>query len=136
MRSLSPSRTFTCTRTVSPDFIAGRSATCDFSTSSIAPIFGSFKLAQNLLLFFVQLGARQQIRPPLQRPAHRFALPPPPNVAVIPRHQHVGNLQHRRPRAAADGNFRRPRILRKIERSEEHTSELQSRQYLVCRLLL
>src|SRR3712207_8627531 len=24
----------------------------------------------------------------------------------------------------------------KIERSEEHTSELQSRQYLVCRLLL
>src|SRR3712207_7311151 len=26
--------------------------------------------------------------------------------------------------------------LRGIERSEEHTSELQSRQYLVCRLLL
>src|SRR3712207_6863328 len=25
---------------------------------------------------------------------------------------------------------------RRIERSEEHTSELQSRQYLVCRLLL
>src|SRR3712207_3905303 len=25
---------------------------------------------------------------------------------------------------------------REIERSEEHTSELQSRQYLVCRLLL
>ena len=25
MRSLSPSRTFTCTRTVSPDFIRGRS---------------------------------------------------------------------------------------------------------------
>ena len=33
MRSLSPSRTFTCTRTVSPDFIAGRSVICDFSTS-------------------------------------------------------------------------------------------------------
>src|SRR3712207_7242314 len=32
---------------------------------------------------------------------------------------------------------RRPsRCERQIERSEEHTSELQSRQYLVCRLLL
>src|SRR5258707_11926465 len=30
----------------------------------------------------------------------------------------------------------RSAILRSIERSEEHTSELQSRQYLVCRLLL
>src|SRR3712207_7892550 len=31
-----------------------------------------------------------------------------------------------------------PRIRRRVEdvRSEEHTSELQSRQYLVCRLLL
>src|SRR3712207_7657036 len=28
------------------------------------------------------------------------------------------------------------RRLRSAERSEEHTSELQSRQYLVCRLLL
>src|SRR3712207_7951069 len=29
-----------------------------------------------------------------------------------------------------------PRLLLLDERSEEHTSELQSRQYLVCRLLL
>src|SRR4029453_13578257 len=36
MRSLSPSRTFTCTRTVSPDFMSGRSVNCDFSTASIA----------------------------------------------------------------------------------------------------
>src|SRR3712207_6920721 len=28
------------------------------------------------------------------------------------------------------------RALRALQRSEEHTSELQSRQYLVCRLLL
>src|SRR3712207_8438091 len=28
------------------------------------------------------------------------------------------------------------RELRRVRRSEEHTSELQSRQYLVCRLLL
>src|SRR3712207_7154123 len=32
--------------------------------------------------------------------------------------------------------FRYPMHVRFIERSEEHTSELQSRQYLVCRLLL
>src|SRR3712207_6870409 len=33
--------------------------------------------------------------------------------------------------------FREKRANRKVERrSEEHTSELQSRQYLVCRLLL
>src|SRR3712207_7812099 len=36
-------------------------------------------------------------------------------------------LQHRRSGGC---------VLRKNERSEEHTSELQSRQYLVCRLLL
>src|SRR5438445_6133641 len=30
----------------------------------------------------------------------------------------------------------RPRMRRSRKRSEEHTSELQSRQYLVCRLLL
>src|SRR3712207_7800443 len=33
-----------------------------------------------------------------------------------------------------DGDYRR--FIRKKARSEEHTSELQSRQYLVCRLLL
>src|SRR3712207_7508272 len=45
-------------------------------------------------------------------------------------------------RPAADGSARRGRGLRRVParrplpRSEEHTSELQSRQYLVCRLLL
>src|SRR3712207_7014827 len=40
--------------------------------------------------------------------------------------------------AAGRDRDRRPRrlLLRRHERSEEHTSELQSRQYLVCRLLL
>src|SRR3712207_9264858 len=43
--------------------------------------------------------------------------------------------------APASGHRRRPRLLhrgggRPSARSEEHTSELQSRQYLVCRLLL
>src|SRR3712207_7990754 len=35
-----------------------------------------------------------------------------------------------------DGGSRRARLRTPALRSEEHTSELQSRQYLVCRLLL
>src|SRR3712207_6922785 len=52
-----------------------------------------------------------------------------------PPHRREGGRQGRRGRAvqgqplAQGGRVRRPR-------SEEHTSELQSRQYLVCRLLL
>src|SRR3712207_7074656 len=34
------------------------------------------------------------------------------------------------------GNLVAPRAAGVLRRSEEHTSELQSRQYLVCRLLL
>src|SRR5438445_9201757 len=34
------------------------------------------------------------------------------------------------------GPLRATHVWRDVERSEEHTSELQSRQYLVCRLLL
>src|SRR3712207_7361122 len=51
-----------------------------------------------------------------------------------------GALRARRPRRARPGPDRglaRPRQEpRRRLRSEEHTSELQSRQYLVCRLLL
>src|SRR3712207_6911638 len=45
-------------------------------------------------------------------------------------------------RASTDGSFTEGDLLRGLQfaltsgRSEEHTSELQSRQYLVCRLLL
>src|SRR3712207_7853046 len=35
-----------------------------------------------------------------------------------------------------EGRLRRVSALSMMSRSEEHTSELQSRQYLVCRLLL
>src|SRR3712207_8897701 len=38
------------------------------------------------------------------------------------------------PRSGSEGVYRR--LLQTIARSEEHTSELQSRQYLVCRVLL
>src|SRR3712207_7308121 len=51
--------------------------------------------------------------------------------AVIVRHDRVGR------RAVEDVGRPRPDYVpRGTVRSEEHTSELQSRQYLVCRLLL
>src|SRR3712207_7728013 len=40
------------------------------------------------------------------------------------------------PRRAHSGPARAAHRPRQLGRSEEHTSELQSRQYLVCRLLL
>src|SRR3712207_7941193 len=56
--------------------------------------------------------------------------PPDPEV---PPHARRGN---RKPRLR-HGRHRRPTARRNaLERSEEHTSELQSRQYIVCRLLL
>src|SRR3712207_8416479 len=52
-----------------------------------------------------------------------------------------GDLSRRVPDADPDTELGRlgaalNNMLTQIERSEEHTSELQSRQYLVCRLLL
>src|SRR3712207_8459126 len=59
--------------------------------------------------------------------------PLPPALA-----HHAGDaadrdLSRQRGGAPAGGDARRPKAR---PRSEEHTSELQSRQYLVCRLLL
>src|SRR3712207_7601962 len=59
----------------------------------------------------------------LRRGAFRVA----PRRRVRPWHGHT----RRQPRRARRGPRRAPG-----GRSEEHTSELQSRQYLVCRLLL
>src|SRR3712207_7539070 len=39
-------------------------------------------------------------------------------------------------RALTAAGVQEPRLAVTVARSEEHTSELQSRQYLVCRLLL
>src|SRR5204863_9763621 len=58
---------------------------------------------------------------------------------VEPRERHglaVRDLERRGHRLAGDDPIRRERDLRFDARSEEHTSELQSRRDLVCRLLL
>src|SRR5215217_3724508 len=56
---------------------------------------------------------------------------PPPRSTLFP----YTTLFRPPPPHPGQGGFRRCR-LRIRPRSEEHTSELQSRQYLVCRLLL
>src|SRR3712207_9414068 len=50
--------------------------------------------------------------------------------------QPAGGASAAYPLGGAADPVRRHRGARRAERSEEHTSELQSRQYLVCRLLL
>src|SRR3712207_8753990 len=50
-------------------------------------------------------------------------------------HRRLGGTQHR-PRCLLRGLALRQDRVEHQPRSEEHTSELQSRQYLVCRLLL
>src|SRR3712207_8516661 len=56
----------------------------------------------------------------------------PPQRPASPRAGSPRKARHGRPRRRQ----RRPVARRTSARSEEHTSELQSRQYLVCRLLL
>src|SRR3712207_8075598 len=48
----------------------------------------------------------------------------------------TADLRHHLLRALEGGALRQPDLDEQGPRSEEHTSELQSRQYLVCRLLL
>src|SRR3712207_7432273 len=64
-------------------------------------------------------SGRRAVRARGQRPARRRGARPPP---------HDGLDRGRGGRGTA--------VPRRRPRSEEHTSELQSRQYLVCRLLL
>src|SRR3712207_7356224 len=73
---------------------------------------------RSTLLPYTTLFRSQRARPHLQRPHEGVGAR---RAGVLERRGLRGPRQRRRPR---------PR------RSEEHTSELQSRQYLVCRLLL
>src|SRR3712207_7305319 len=90
-------------------------------------------------------GQSCQRRPPTARPPRvtRWLLhagPRPVSRAQIAQH-HLRAVrlplgQRRlRPETGAEDGGQRVHV-RHVERSEEHTSELQSRQYLVCRLLL
>src|SRR3712207_7350854 len=68
----------------------------------------------------------------------RSRLRPPDGGDLV---AHQGRLFHHdhprvRPDAVLPGDVARGLWGRRRARSEEHTSELQSRQYLVCRLLL
>src|SRR3712207_6846594 len=71
-------------------------------------------------------------------------LPRPAGVAGLQGRRRAGLLRHRGPQPAERPDRRGARGAGGLrlgggagqERSEEHTSELQSRQYLVCRLLL
>src|SRR3712207_8378605 len=63
-----------------------------------------------------------------------FRAPPPPRRRPVVRRGLPGLSQGEGCGAAADGALHHGQG--EDERSEEHTSELQSRQYLVCRLLL
>src|SRR3712207_8592050 len=58
-----------------------------------------------------------------------------PGLQPLGRHLELGRLARQLlvPVALREGHVQRPAL---PDRSEEHTSELQSRQYLVCRLLL
>src|SRR3712207_7518438 len=75
--------------------------------------------------------------PPEERGECRRAHSPTRAVGDLERHTPALRAPDREHRLgpALDEEGRRFHELR-IERSEEHTSELQSRQYLVCRLLL
>src|SRR3712207_8704090 len=59
----------------------------------------------------------------------------PVSRAGVPAARAHGGGRRRGPAVPA-GDRQRPAAVHHPPRSEEHTSELQSRQYLVCRLLL
>src|SRR3712207_8489904 len=74
-------------------------------------------------------GARRVLRPPLRRPV-------PGGGARRASYGQLTSAWQGLNRRPPDCPRRRPEPLPHGGRSEEHTSELQSRQYLVCRLLL
>src|SRR2546429_9157490 len=85
----------------------------------------------HLLLLFFFLMIRRPPRSTLFPYTTLFRSLP---VSIVPLTDHRGGNRVEEPRPPRAGSFVKiPRIL---FRSEEHTSELQSRLHLVCRLLL
>src|SRR3712207_6862019 len=75
----------------------------------------------------------------LFRSAHQQTVQIPPFVdGHLLDRAHIGGKRHHQRAAPVDvaADDLGPLRIDPEERSEEHTSELQSRQYLVCRLLL
>src|SRR3712207_7479308 len=66
----------------------------------------------------------------------RSAADPAPAAVQRARRRAGGDACRRARRDARYGQRRAAELVARQRRSEEHTSELQSRQYLVCRLLL
>src|SRR3712207_6878623 len=62
----------------------------------------------------------------------------PPRSTLFPYTTLFRSADQHAPLGVPEDRVRRrmPRPVERLHRSEEHTSELQSRQYLVCRLLL
>src|SRR5439155_20767075 len=91
-----------------------------------------------LLSFFFFLLIRHPPRSTLFPYTTLFRSPPRPHRVHRVGQPPSGRGCRRASRRRADARFRdrRPQCHRHAGRSEEHTSELQSRGHLVCRLLL
>src|SRR3712207_9385349 len=92
------------------------------------------------VFFFLNETTTTEIYPLSQHAALPICPPAPPG-GPAPRRDRRGvrRLERGRPRLLPHRDHRRGAAARRRRhrpRSEEHTSELQSRQYLVCRLLL
>src|SRR3712207_8264295 len=84
------------------------------------------------MLFFKRRGAPQDLHPSPPRPS--------PDLTDLSRadipYEPVSDVHLPGYQPTVEGNAKQIRQADVGDRSEEHTSELQSRQYLVCRLLL
>src|SRR3712207_7945835 len=92
-----------------------------------------------LLFFFFNDTATTEIYTLSLHDALPISAIPKARCAAVDRHDLQGAprpLRRRRAPQTADLHLQRGHRVRELQRSEEHTSELQSRQYLVCRLLL
>src|SRR3712207_7985568 len=72
----------------------------------------------------------------LDRPPGAAVQPAPARAVRVPHEPGRDLDRERRPARAGPAPGGHGRAHGAVQRSEEHTSELQSRQYLVCRLLL
>jgi hypothetical protein len=73
--------------------------------SALPPTF--FELHQHLTFLVVQSGQSQQIRSLIECAFESLTFAPPPNCRVVPRQEHVGNLQV--------PELGWPRVLRKVQ---------------------